>query len=419
MLPIEMLARRIKYKLLHGHGISRVHLLSCCGFLITLLLTLAMLAPIIFYFSPSVQDYLIFKASTDFAPELASPGLLGLHNTRSFYITTPEGIKLGAWHILPTAAAPPSGPETIVSRGNRFERELGKEGSVVVVYYHGNKPSRAMDHRVQLYKLLANIGCHVFAFDYRSYADSSVAELTEEGLVMDGVAAYDYVKSRTGPGTAVLLWGHSLGTGVASSVAASLCSRGGKQHCADGLVIHSGFTDLLHAVLDSKMAMNMRWVPWFEPLIAAALSSRKLQLNTRSSISRVSCPVLILHAQDDVVIPLQHARLLQSTATARNGAGGAGGVGPGGAGGVTYVEFSGDLGYGHNHIVNAPELTSIVSEYIQHCREYHQAVEEEQLQQEIILLPLKQHVKQLPQPLRLRIKAGGQKQLRQRRAAFR
>ncbi|KAF2365043.1 Alpha/beta hydrolase fold-1 [Trinorchestia longiramus] len=340
---------------------------------------LLLLGPLVFYFSPSLQDYLIFRGSPDFSTELAAPDLLGLNNARAFYITTDEGIKLGSWHILPSAAPTPSSPETIGSRGTRFEDELRKDGSVVVIYFHGNTPSRAQGHRVKLYKLLSDLGCHVITFDYRGFADSTIAPFSETALVRDGVFVYDYVLSRVGPGTAVLLWGHSLGTGVAGSVAAALCGRGSSsnmQFCSDGLVLHSGFPDLLHAIKDSALGAVLSWVPWFTPLVRATLQHRDLVFNTTSNVARVSGPVLVLHAQDDEILPISHGRMLRIAAGSRGGGGNAFAAPAGGSSGVTYIEFSSDLRYGHNGIVEAPELRHIAAEYIQVCREFHSLVQD-------------------------------------------
>ena len=57
----------------------------------------------------------------------------------------------------------------------------------------------------------------------------------------DGVSVVEYVLSRVGRGTAVILWGHSLGSGVVTRVAGDLCADG---RCPDGLVLHAGYTTL-------------------------------------------------------------------------------------------------------------------------------------------------------------------------------
>ncbi len=90
---------------------------------------------------------------------------------------------------------------------------------------HGNTGSRAREHRVDQYVFLRRLGYHVLCFDYRGYADSSQDVMpTKRGVVVDGRAMYDHVRSLSGR-SPVFVWGHSLGTAVASQVVADLCTQ--------------------------------------------------------------------------------------------------------------------------------------------------------------------------------------------------
>eukprot|EP00966_Prymnesium_polylepis_P017701 407681-Prymnesium_polylepis.1 len=60
----------------------------------------------------------------------------------------------------------------------------------------------------------AALGMHVLMLDYRGFADSSGAP-TEAGLYADAEAALAWLVERGVPPARVVLWGHSLGTGVA------------------------------------------------------------------------------------------------------------------------------------------------------------------------------------------------------------
>lgn len=50
---------------------------------------------------------------------------------------------------------------------SKYEKLLS-HGEPIVIYMHGNSGTRANEHRVQLYRVLQNIDCHVIAVDYRS-----------------------------------------------------------------------------------------------------------------------------------------------------------------------------------------------------------------------------------------------------------
>lgn len=115
-------------------------------------------------------------------------------------------------------------------------------GEPIIIYMHGNSGTRANDQRIELYQKLQDINCHVIAVDYRStvlyrfvvviaifaclffsplktklfflqgYADSTDAEIDENGLVSDAKETFKWVYKRAN-GTPIFGWGHSLGTG--------------------------------------------------------------------------------------------------------------------------------------------------------------------------------------------------------------
>lgn len=92
---------------------------------------------------------------------------------------------------------------------------LKTSGRPIVIYFHGNSGSRAIEHRKELYLLLQEQDYHVISFDYRGYADSTECAPSETGTVTDGTAVYNWVRGTVGKGSnvPVFIWGHSLGTG--------------------------------------------------------------------------------------------------------------------------------------------------------------------------------------------------------------
>ena len=146
----------------------------------------------------------------------------GLDGAVNFYLDTPDGAKIGVWHVLPASMVEESRGQS----RDWFELQLAK-GVPIVIYMHGNTGSRAREHRVEMYRVLrSQLGCHVVCFDYRGYADSSPVMPTKCGVVTDGHRVYEHISSLAGD-SPVFVWGHSLGTGVSSAVVAELCSRAG------------------------------------------------------------------------------------------------------------------------------------------------------------------------------------------------
>jgi abhydrolase domain-containing protein 12 len=90
-----------------------------------------------------------------------------------------------------------------------FEELVRKSNAPVVLYFHGNTGSRANGHRIELYGTLRRLGYHIFAIDYRGFADSSEHSPTERGCVSDALAIYKYIKNLTR--NPIYIYGHSLG----------------------------------------------------------------------------------------------------------------------------------------------------------------------------------------------------------------
>ncbi len=111
--------------------------------------------------------------------------------------------------------------------------------------------------------------------------------------------------------------------------------------------------DLL-AVSESILMIYMmfqpyRWLPsWlFDSLLVTPCSEHDAKLSTDRNIKDVQCPILILHAQDDNIIPFKLAKKLSSVAEncGRD---------------LTFIEFDCPRNYGHKWIHRAPELADIL-----------------------------------------------------------
>lgn len=62
----------------------------------------------------------------------------------------------------------PSSKIEIVNIHNQAASSEFNDNLPIFIYLHGNAGNRATKHRVQLYKKLQELNCHVIAFDYRS-----------------------------------------------------------------------------------------------------------------------------------------------------------------------------------------------------------------------------------------------------------
>ena len=118
--------------------------------------------------------------------------------------------------------------------------------------------------RVGLYKKLLALGYYVLAVDYRGYGDSTVISPTEASCVMDARAALAWLTAKLGDRVKVVVWGHSLGTAIASHMVSegrfcllvTVCKV-----CPAALVIVLFFFFRL-LTLTSRLAAGAAWRGW-------------------------------------------------------------------------------------------------------------------------------------------------------------
>ncbi|KAK4698839.1 hypothetical protein P7C70_g7430, partial [Phenoliferia sp. Uapishka_3] len=150
--------------------------------------------------------------------------------------------------------------------------------------------------------------------DYRSFADSSSAHPpTEEGLIMDARTAWDYLTLEKGvePGN-IAVMGQSLGTGVSAGLCAELGDEGITPR---SMILVAPFSSL-PSLLETYKLGNLipvlapfRTFPWLLKTVLRVLNTR---FDTRAIIHKIKCSILILHAQNDPVIPHSHSSTLFS-----------------------------------------------------------------------------------------------------------
>ena len=159
-----------------------------------------------------------------------------------------------------------------------------------VLLCHGNAGN--VGDRLAHVELLSGVGFDVLAFDYRGYGRST-GRPTEQGLYRDARAARDALLSRHGvePGRLLYL-GESLGGAVALALAV--------EQPPAGLILQSAFT--------SVRDMARVHYPLIPPaLVPDAYPSIRL-------IGRLAAPLLVLHGEQDDIVPLMHAEALAEAA---------------------------------------------------------------------------------------------------------
>jgi len=173
----------------------------------------------------------------------------------------------------------------------------------LVVYFPGNGGNRS--DRLKEIRQLTSLGCHVLYFDYRGYAGNP-GKPTEADFARDARGVWDYAVDQLGTRPErTVLWGESLGGGVATGLAYELCSTGIPP---GGLILRCTFTSLADAGSYHYPWLPVRWV----------LIDRYPSIDR---IASITCPLLVIHGHEDRIVPFEHGERLFAAApeTSQNG----------------------------------------------------------------------------------------------------
>jgi len=184
-----------------------------------------------------------------------SPAAAGFPEAEEVLLETSDGERVIAWHVPPCPGQP------------------------LVIYFHGNAETIA--NRVDRHRALIATGAGLLAVSYRGYMGST-GRPTEAGLLRDADAAYAFAAARA-PAERIVLWGHSLGSGVAVALAA--------RRPVGKLVLEAPFSST------ADVAQRMF------PLVPV----RRLmhdQFRSDQRIGAVKASILILHGARDLIVPI-------------------------------------------------------------------------------------------------------------------
>lgn len=155
-----------------------------------------------------------------------------------------------------------------------------------LLFFHGNGADWQSTAFVT--RRLAFAGYGVLAAEYRGYGGNP-GRPSEKGLYEDGRAAWRFLREHGLNPDGIVLVGNSLGSGVATQLAAETEPR--------ALVLVSPFDSL-----EETASRAMRWLP-------VRLLLRDRYANTEK-MAAIRAPVLILHGEEDSLIRLEQAQAL-------------------------------------------------------------------------------------------------------------
>lgn len=209
-----------------------------------------------------VQSHLIFRNAT----EHVAPAAAGLGEMREETIVTGDGERLIAWWSPP--------------RGH----------GLVVLDLQGQTGGPAW--RTDRIGTFVRAGYGIMTLAYRGYGGSTGSP-SEAGLYEDAASAYRWLRAQGFGPEQIVIFGESLGTGVAVNVASS--------EKIAGLVLDSPFTSVTDVVQGRFPHMPV-WL---------LLQHR---FDSLSRIGRVTAPLLVLHGDQDDIVPFALGKRLFAAA---------------------------------------------------------------------------------------------------------
>jgi fermentation-respiration switch protein FrsA (DUF1100 family) len=197
-------------------------------------------------------------------PDVSAAGVAGILALR---VRTQDGLDLLAW-VTPAA----------------------DERQPVVLYLHGN--GGHIGYRAPRLAWMTRLGWGVMLLEYRGFGGNPGSP-TEAGLYEDARAGYAALRAQGVAGRRIVVWGESLGTGVAVRLAG--------EAEVGAVVLESPYTSILSIGQARFPFMPVGWV----------LRDR---FDLIGRIGAVRAPLLVLAGEQDAIIPLAMSRAVFAAA---------------------------------------------------------------------------------------------------------
>ena len=182
------------------------------------------------------------------------------------------------------------------------ERAARRSGARLVIVFHGNADLAAWQVP-WAEELSRRTGARVLLAEYRGYGGLTGAP-TYEGTRRDARAAWSVARDTLGVAPQeIALYGHSLGSAVATELAASL-PEGERPHA---LVLQSPFTSV------RDMARGIV----FRPALLAWRVIARVHWDTEAKVRGMRTPVWVAHGTTDFVVPVRMGHRVHEAAAVK------------------------------------------------------------------------------------------------------
>jgi fermentation-respiration switch protein FrsA (DUF1100 family) len=199
-------------------------------------------------------------------PEKFVPGEWALKELKPLEVTTADGLQITSWYTPPT-----------------------KPDKFTVVFFQGN--AGHLGYRNYKVRPWIENGYGVLMVGYRGFGNPGSP--SEQGLYADGRASIEALRAKGVPDKALVIYGESMGTGVAVQMAT--------EFDVSGLILESPYTSVPDVAADRY------------PLVPVYLLIRD-KYDSLDKITDVHAPLLLMHGEIDQTVPVKFGKQLFAAA---------------------------------------------------------------------------------------------------------
>ena len=168
------------------------------------------------------------------------------------------------------------------------EKDLNKFKTIV--YFHGN--AGKLENRIHKLNHFKDMDVNFLIISWRGFSGNS-GKPSEQGLYKDGNSAIDWLKKMGLVDKDIILYGESLGTGIATQIAQN------KKFA--GLILETPFTSMIDA------AKNVY------PFIPVSILLKDKYENNKK-IQNINIPILVMHGEIDKIVPFKMGKKIYEMA---------------------------------------------------------------------------------------------------------
>ena len=155
-----------------------------------------------------------------------------------------------------------------------------------LVFFHGN--AGELSNRIYKLNELNKLDINVLLISWRGFSGNEGSP-TEDNLYKDGEAAIQWLNSKEVQNNRIILYGESLGTGVAVEI--------GKKNNFNSIILESPFTSMENA---AKI---------YYPYLPVKLLLKD-KYDSLNKIKTIKTPILIMHGKKDDIVPFSMGKEL-------------------------------------------------------------------------------------------------------------